>query len=119
ATGTLSLSTTANNANININTSSSGATGVTLSANGTGTTTVAAGQTLSSTNSAISFTTGDVTVPGAINAGSGTVSLLPDANQAVIVGAAGTTAGDLNVTATVLSHITAGTLAVGQAADSG
>jgi len=119
ANGTLSLTTNANNGGITFNASTTGANGVTLLANGTGIVTVASGQILSTINSPISITAGDISFAGTVNGGGNTVSILPNANQAVIVGATTTTSGDLNVTSGSLGHIGAGTLIVGSASDTG
>jgi hypothetical protein len=114
ASGTLSIGTNANNGNIVINSSSSGSTGITLSATGTGIVDVTAGQGLSTVgNSPISITAGDANLAGSVNAGTGLVSILPSANQPIIVGAAGTSAGALNVSSNSLANITAGKLVVG------
>lgn len=78
---------------------------------GTGTFTLLAGATINSTNNNITIRTEQYTVAGNINAGTGDVSLLPNANVSIGLGSG---AGTFQVSQTELNNITStGTFIIG------
>jgi len=98
---------------VNLNASATGTVGVTIATDGTGDVTNAVSTVISSTNAPISITANNVTFSGTVNAGSSTVTLLPNGAKSISVAGAG---GTFDVSATDLAAITAGTLVIGTTA---
>ncbi len=108
---------TSTNGNIALNYNTIGTNGVTLSANGTGVINVANLVTLSSTNSPINLTslTATLNTTGALNAGTGTITLRSNTAQAHNVGIT-TKDATYDISSSELGRMTAGTVSVGDAA---
>ena len=110
---TLGLQTTSGSGAITLNANATGTNGVTSSCC-SATFTLTSGQTLSSTNAPISITASDISLQGSVNAGSGTVSLIPCSNsQPILVAGSSVVGGSFNVTTSNLNAIVAGTVAIG------
>ncbi len=81
-----------------------------LDANGTGLFTLAAGKTISTGGSNLNITCADIALDGLIDVGNATVAIAPSVSSTIGLG---TAAGNLQISGAELSHITAGTLSLG------
>jgi hypothetical protein len=118
----LNVTTTANDGNIVVGANATGATSVNFLTNGAGILTVNVGSTLSTSNGTIVATTGGVNIAGNIGAGSGSVTLRPNANLAIGFGDVADGNGNdhaFDINASELSNITAGTLIAGTTSRTG
>ncbi|MBX9879478.1 MAG: hypothetical protein K2Y22_13540 [Candidatus Obscuribacterales bacterium] len=116
---TLNMQTTSGSGAITLNADAVGTNGATVSCCAS-TFTIAAGQTLSTSNAAISITATDIVLSGSVNAGTSTVSLIPCTNsQAIRVGGATAVGGSFNATASNLNSITASAVTIGSASGTG
>jgi trimeric autotransporter adhesin len=79
-------------------------------ADGTGVFTLAAGKTINTTGSNLSITCSDIVLDGTIDVGSATLAIAPAVAKTIGLG---TAMGDIQISGTELSHITAGTLSLG------
>jgi hypothetical protein len=93
----------------------SAAKGIAVYTGANGTFSTVSGSTVSTTNSPIYISANALSIGGALNAGTSTVSLVPNGDQIVTVGGASTTGFD--VSSSEMSNITAGTLIVGSLSD--
>lgn len=82
----------------------------------TSTTSTVATGAITTTNAPITITASDISFGSAVNAGTGTVTLLPNSALSISVGGAG---GSFSVLGSDLANITAGTLIVGTTSQAG
>ncbi|MGE0201194.1 MAG: MBG domain-containing protein [Candidatus Melainabacteria bacterium] len=118
--GTLDMATTAADGSMLLTQNVTGTNGVTLSTNGLGAVNISNSRTLTAINADIDITTRTITLntSGKINAGTGTVTLLPNIAESITLGGA-TKGSALDLTANELSKINAGALRVGSTALAG
>lgn len=114
-TGALTINSTAG-VTLGENVTSAGATAIDADSdnNGTGTFTIAAGKTLSTTNSALSVTAGDMDISGSLNSGTAATTVLVSNGGTIGLGA---TAGNMTISGAELQNITATGLTIGNASN--